>query len=86
MCYKRRKSRACIVHRIVLILEIIRLALGAASLQWMQNENVSLDSKTLFRSDRAVPRRGGGVALYVKSLLMPTRLEIDATPSHVLKW
>ncbi len=43
----------------------------------MQNESVSLDSKSLFRSDRAVPRRGGGV---VKSLPMPTRLEIDATP------
>ncbi len=28
---------------------------------------VTLDGYTLFRSDRAVPRRGGGVALYVKS-------------------
>ncbi len=33
--------------------------------------------------DRAVPRRGGGVALYVKSLLMPTRLAIDAASSCV---
>ncbi len=39
---------------------------------------VTLDSYTLFRSDRAVPRRGGGVALYGKSLLMPTRLAINA--------
>ncbi len=30
-----------------------------------------------FRSDRAVSRRGGGVTIYVKSLLLPTRLVID---------
>ncbi len=40
---------------------------------------VTLDGYTLFRSDRAEHPRGGGVALYVKSLLMPTHLAIDAT-------
>ncbi len=44
---------------------------------------VTFEGCTLFRSDRAVPRRGGGVALYVKSLLMPARLVIDATSPRV---
>ncbi len=42
-----------------------------------------VDGYTLFRSDSAVPRRGGGVALYVKYLLMPTHLAIDATSQCV---
>ncbi len=41
----------------------------------MVEPEVTLESYTLLRSDRAVSRRGGDVALYVK----PLRLRIDAT-------
>ncbi len=37
-----------------------------------------------FRSNRAVPRHGGGVALFVKSLLIPTRLVTDVPSSCVV--
>ncbi len=43
----------------------------------MSVSEVPLNSYKLFRSSRAVPRRGGGVALWEKSLLMPTGLVID---------
>ncbi len=44
---------------------------------------VTLDGYTLFRSDRAVPRRGGGVALNLSSCLF---ILLSMRPVHVLKW
>ncbi len=78
-CYKRRKSRARIVHRIVLILEIIWLALGQPLCNGCKMRRFLLIVKPFFEVTVRRWRRGGGVALYEKSLLMPTLLEIDAT-------
>ncbi len=44
-----------------------------------------LNNVTVFRSDRAQTRRGGGVALYIKSNLKPVRLQLDIGASPLYR-
>ncbi len=38
---------------------------------------ISLENNNIFRGDRQSGRRGGGVALYVKSEFLPRRFSLD---------
>ncbi len=75
------------LNELTLLLPYIQPSIACLTETWhtpsVSEPQGSLDSYTLFRGDHAVPRRGRGVALGIKSLLMPTRLAIDATQACV---